>query len=31
LLHILKHTGVADTPEKLEALPPWNMKSEGAQ
>jgi transposase len=31
LLHILKHIGTADTPEKLEALLPWNMKSEGAQ
>jgi len=31
LQHVLKHIAAADTVEKLEALLPWNMKSEGAQ
>lgn len=31
LLHVLKHIASADTVEKLEALLPWNMKSENSQ
>jgi hypothetical protein len=31
LQYILKHIATADNVEKLEALLPWNMKSEKAQ
>ena len=31
LLYVLKHIASADTVEKLEALLPWNMKSESNQ
>jgi hypothetical protein len=31
LQYILKHIATAENVEKLEALLPWNMKSEKAQ